>query len=225
MKLLLIEDQAEIREPLVNYLKGQHYSVDAAADGLEGHYLGMEYQYDIAIVDLGLPKMDGIDILSQWRKAGRNFPVLLLTARGSWQDKVQGLSAGGDDYLVKPFHNEELNARLQALARRACGHATSEITTGPYTLNTLQKKLSLNGSACELTQFEYNLVEYLILHTNEVISKSVLTETLYEQDFDKESNVIEVLIGRIRKKIDPSNHHKPITTLRGQGYLWRSHCD
>ena len=222
MRLLLIEDEKDLREPLAAYLKAQRYSVDIACDGREGLYLGTEYNYDVAVVDLGLPEIDGISVLKQWRAKGRNFPVLILTARGNWQDKVEGLSAGGDDYLVKPFHNEELNARLNALTRRACGHASSNITTGPYTLQSLQKSFAANDQLIELTQFEFNLVEYLMLHTDEVISKSQLTEHLYEQDFDKDSNVIEVLVGRIRKKIDPGNQNKPIGTLRGQGYLWRT---
>ncbi len=222
MKLLLIEDEKDLREPLASYLKSQGYSVDTAADGREGHYRGMEYNYDVAVVDIGLPIMDGIEIITQWRRSDRNFPILILTARGNWQDKVSGLGAGGDDYLVKPFHNEELNARLQALTRRACGHAKAEIETGPYQLDTLQKRLNLHHQMVELTQFEYNLVQYLILHTDKVVSKTELTEHLYEQDFDKDSNVIEVLIGRIRKKVDPTGQYKPIITQRGQGYLWRT---
>ncbi len=218
MRLLLIEDEPRLRDSLTNYLTREGFSVDVADNGEEGHYLGCEHPYDIAVVDIGLPRMDGIEVITQWRQQQRTFPILILTARGNWQDKVQGLEAGGDDYLVKPFHNEELRARLNALTRRASGHASPEITIGPLTINTAHKVVLVQAREVALTRYEYNTLEYMMLNADKVISKSELTEHLYDQDFDLDSNVIEVLIGRLRKKIDPSGDLKPIATLRGQGY-------
>ncbi len=218
MRLLLIEDEDVLRNNLATYLTNNSYSVDTAEDGQEGLYLGTEHPYDIAIIDIGLPVINGIDVIKQLREQDRDFPVLILTARGSWQDKVEGLETGADDYLVKPFQNEELLARLNALTRRSKGYASPELTFGPLTINTASKSVSVNHLAVTLTQYEYNTLEYLALNKERVISKTELTEHLYNQDFDLDSNVIEVLVGRLRKKIDPESSLKPIRTLRGQGY-------
>jgi len=218
MRLLLIEDEPILRNNLQQFLMHNSYSVDSAEDGREGLFLGSEHPYDIAIIDIGLPEIDGIDVIKQLRSDDITFPILILTARGNWQDKVLGLEAGADDYLVKPFHNEELLARLNALTRRSKGHASPEIHIGVMVINTASKAVNVDGSEIALTQYEYNTLEYLALNNTRVISKTELTEHLYDQDFDLDSNVIEVLIGRLRKKLDPDNMLKPITTLRGQGY-------
>ncbi len=218
MRLLLVEDETQLRENLDKFLKKCDYSVDSASDGREGLFLGSEHPYDIAIIDIGLPELNGIELIKKLREQDITFPILILTARGNWQDKVEGLEAGADDYLVKPFHNEELRARLNALARRSKGHASPELRYDPLTINTASKVVSIDGKALTLTQYEYNTIEYLALNYERVISKTELTEHLYDQDFDLDSNVIEVLIGRLRKKIDPEGTLKPIATLRGQGY-------
>jgi len=218
MRLLLIEDEALLRENLQQFLTKNSYSVDSAADGREGLFLGSEHPYDVAVIDIGLPEINGIDVIKQLRAQDITYPILILTARGNWQDKVEGLESGGDDYLVKPFHNEELKARLNALTRRSKGHASPEIQLGTLTINTASKIVSVAKIPVTLTQYEYNTLEYMALNKERVISKTELTEHLYDQDFDLDSNVIEVLIGRLRKKIDPQGELKPITTLRGQGY-------
>lgn len=218
MRLLVVEDEASIREQLREFLSGQGFVVDVAEDGREGLYYGEEFNYDLAIVDIGLPLINGIELIKQIRTKGKNFPILILTARGNWQDKVEGLEAGADDYLVKPFHNEELRARANALIRRASGHASPLLEFGPVVIDTSAKAVSLNGSAVELTSYEYHTLEYLALHAGEAISKTVLTEHLYQQDFERDSNVIEVFIGRLRKKLDPDGKLQLITTLRGRGY-------
>lgn len=218
MRLLLVEDEQILRDNLKQFLIRSSYSVDTAEEGHEGLFLGSEHPYDVAIVDIGLPGIDGIDLIKKLRQHQKNFPILILTARDSWQDKVIGLEAGGDDYLAKPFHNEELLARLNALTRRSKGHASPEIQLGALLINTATKLVSVNNENIMLTQYEYNTLEYLALNKSRVISKTELTEHLYDQDFDLDSNVIEVLIGRLRKKLDPSNTLKPITTHRGQGY-------
>ncbi len=221
MRLLLVEDEPILRENLQQFLNRNSYSVDSASDGEEGLFLGCEHPYDIAVIDIGLPKMNGIEVIKALRKKNLNFPVLILTARGNWQDKVEGLESGADDYLVKPFHNEELLARLSALTRRSKGHASPEITLGDTCtlhINMASKSVTVEGNEITLTQYEYNTLEYLALNKERVISKTELTEHLYDQDFDLDSNVIEVLVGRLRKKIDPQGDIKPITTLRGQGY-------
>lgn len=218
MRLLIVEDESALREQLSALLIESGYVVDSAADGREGLYYGEEYPYDLAIIDIGLPELDGIELIKRLRRVGQVFPILILTARGNWQDKVQGLEAGADDYLVKPFHNEELRARVNALLRRASGHATPVLRYGPVSLNTAAKSVHLGDKLLELTGYEYNTLEYLMHHAGEVISKTELTEHLYDQDFDRDSNVIEVFIGRLRKKLDPDNQLKPIATVRGQGY-------
>ncbi len=218
MRLLLVEDENTLRQNLCSHLTTQGYRVDSATDGREGLYLGEEHPYDIAIIDIGLPEITGIEIIKQLRSQHINYPVLILTARGNWQDKVAGLEAGADDYLVKPFHNEELLARLNALARRSKGHASPTIHFDPLRINTASKAVSVNELDITLTQYEYNTLEYLALNNERVVSKTELTEHLYDQDFDLDSNVIEVLVGRLRKKLDPDGNIKPIKTLRGQGY-------
>lgn len=218
MRVLIVEDETELRQQLHQRLKAAGYAVDVADNGEDGCYIGKEYPIDVAVVDIGLPNMSGIEMVRALREAGKDFPVLILTARGRWQDKVEGLEAGADDYLVKPFHMEELEARLKALLRRAAGLAQSTITSGPITLNTTSQEVTLDGTLLELTAYEFKVLEYLMLHTGQVISKTVLTEHIYDQDYDRDSNVIEVFIGRLRRKLDPKNQLQPIETLRGRGY-------
>ncbi len=199
-------------------IQGQGYAVDAASDGEEGLFLAMEHPFDAAVIDLGLPKLSGIEVIRQLRSQGSVLPILILTARSRWEEKVEGLEAGGDDYLAKPFHIEELQARLRALIRRSVGSGNSEMRCGPITLNTRKQSITVDGKELELTAYEYKVIEYLMLHAGEVVSKTLLTEHIYDQDFDLDSNVIEVFIGRLRKKLDPENIYKPIETLRGRGY-------
>jgi two-component system response regulator PhoP len=221
MRVLVIEDETRLREQLVARLRMEGYAVDAAANGEEGHYLGAEYPVDVAVVDLGLPDRSGIQVIKDWRRNERKFPVLILTARGRWENKVEGLEVGADDYLVKPFHMEELLARLRALIRRSAGWAEAVLRAGPVTLDTTAQRVSVNDQDLELTAYEYRVLEYLMLHAGEVISKTELTEHLYEQDFDRDSNVLEVLVGRLRRKLDPDRVINPIETLRGRGYRFR----
>lgn len=218
MKLLLIEDDATLRDNLAQRFRDDGFSVEVAADGREGLYFATEYPVDLAIIDLGLPEIPGLEIIKKARQAGKTYPVLVLTARDRWQDKVDGLSAGADDYVVKPFHYEEVNARVNALLRRAGGWASSLLEAGPVQLDLARQEMKVNGSVIELTSFEYKIIEYLMMRAGEVISKTELTERLYDQDFERDSNVIEVFIGRLRKKIDKDNDIKPIETLRGRGY-------
>ena len=218
MRILLIEDEAALRDTLQERLRREGHVVDAAADGEEGLYAGSEYPIDVAVVDLGLPKLPGIEVIRQLRARGKTFPILILTARGRWQDKVEGLEAGGDDYLVKPFEVEELLARLRALVRRASGWTQASLQCGPLVLDTMAQTLQLDGAPVELTGYEYRVLEYLMLHSGELVSKTELTEHLYEEDQDRDSNVIEVFIGRLRRKLDPGNTLNPIETLRGRGY-------
>ncbi len=218
MRILVVEDEAALRESLKTELSAAGHAVDVAADGEEGLYAALEYPVDVAIVDLGLPKLPGLEVIRRLRSAGKNYGVLVLTARDRWQDKVEGLGAGADDYLAKPFHIGELQARLAALLRRSSGWASALLQCGPLQLDTRTQTVSMNGNAVELTSFEYRLLEHLVLHAGEVVSKSTLTEKLYEQDFERDSNVIEVLIARLRRKLDPDDQCKPIETLRGRGY-------
>lgn len=218
MRILVVEDEAGIRDRVAARLREEGYAVDCAADGEEGLYRATEYPVDLAIVDLGLPKLDGLALIRQARAAGRRFPILILTARSRWQEKVEGLEAGADDYLAKPFHLEELMARLRALLRRSAGLAQASLVCGPLELNTSSHDVTLAGESLELTAYEYRLLEYLVLNAGKVISKSELTEHIYEEDQDRDSNVIEVFIGRLRRKLDPDNSWRPIETLRGRGY-------
>jgi two-component system response regulator PhoP len=215
MRILLIEDEIQLQEQLRQKLRSAGYVVDSAADGEEGLYYGREYEYDAAVIDLGLPKLGGIEVIARLRAQDRRFPILILTARGHWQDKVEGLEAGADDYLTKPFQMEELLARLNALLRRAAGYASPLITEGPLSLDTARKEVRVHDALVELTAYEYRVLEYLMLNPSRVVSKSELTDHLYEQDFERDSNVIEVFVGRLRKKLVPLN---PIRTVRGQGY-------
>jgi two-component system response regulator PhoP len=218
MRLLVIEDDDTLRESLCRQLAEQGFGIERAGNGREGLYFALEYPVDLAIVDLGLPEISGLDLIRQVRDKGKSYPILVLTARDRWQDKVDGLAAGADDYVVKPFHFEEVSARVNALLRRSGGWATSTLSAGPVTLDTAQQKLAVDGKVVELTGFEYRIIEHLMMRAGEVISKAELTDRLYDQDFERDSNVIEVFIGRLRKKMDPGNRIKPIETLRGRGY-------
>ena len=228
MRLLVIEDDATLRESLAAKLTDGGFAVEQAGDGKEGLYFALEYPIDLAIIDLGLPEISGLDIIRQAREQGKTYPILILTARDRWQDKVDGLDAGADDYVVKPFQFEEVSARVNALLRRSGGWASSTMTAGPVSLDMSRQELTVNDAMIELTSFEYKIIEYLMIRAGEVISKTELTERLYDQDFERDSNVIEVFIGRLRKKMDPDNTIKPIETLRGRGYrfaLDRGHSD
>lgn len=218
MRLLVVEDESLLRQQLEQGLTRQGYVVDAAEDGKAGLYYATEYDYDAAIVDLGLPEIDGISLIKQIRAKDKEFPVLILTARGDWQDKVAGLDAGADDYVVKPFQMEEILARLNALMRRAAGFAKPKLEFGPLNLDLTAKRLTVDGNAVDLTAYEYKMLEYLMLHPGQVISKTELTEHLYAQDYDRDSNVLEVFVRRLRQKLDPEQTLKPIETVRGQGY-------
>jgi two-component system, OmpR family, response regulator PhoP len=218
MRALVVEDEAAIREALQRDLIAAGFTVDVAVDGQEGLYAGLEYPIDVAVVDLGLPKLSGLDVIRKLRAGDKRFPILVLTARDRWQDKVEGLDAGADDYVAKPFHFEEVLARLQALLRRSGGWASSSLSCGPVVLDTRAQTVAVEGKPIELTTFEYRILEHLMLKAGDVISKTDLTEQLYEQDFERDSNVIEVFIGRLRRKLDPDDRIKPIETLRGRGY-------
>ena len=214
MRILIVEDDINLNRQLAEALKEAGYVVDTAFDGEEGHFLGDTEPYDAIILDIGLPEMDGITVLEKWRGAGRTVPVLLLTARDRWSDKVAGIDAGADDYVAKPFHVEEVLARIRALIRRAAGHASSEIVCGPVRLDTKSSKATVDGKPLKLTSHEYRLLAYLMHHKGEVVSRTELVEHMYDQDFDRDSNTLEVFVTRIRKKLGPD----VITTLRGLGY-------
>jgi two-component system response regulator PhoP len=218
MRLLLVEDDPNLSRSLAAQLEQAGYAVERSMDGREGLYYAREYPVDLAIVDLGLPSMSGVELIKQLRADGKAYPILVLTARDRWQDKVEALKLGADDYVVKPFNVEELLARVDALLRRAGGWAQSELVCGPITLDTRTQEVKVDGAKLELTSFEYKLLEYLMLHAGEVLSKTQITEELYSEDFERDSNVIEVFIGRLRRKLDPDNSMKPIETLRGRGY-------
>ena len=215
MRILVVEDEPALRSQLAAQLAAAGHVVDAAKDGEEGLYYGQEYGYAAAVIDLGLPKLDGRALIKALRSAEYTFPILILTARGHWRDKVSGLEAGADDYLTKPFHMEELLARLNALVRRTAGYATPVVCIGAVSLDTAKKEVCVDSQAVNLTAFEYRVLEHLMLNAGRVVSKAELTDHLYAQDFDRDSNVIEVFVGRLRKKLGPES---PIRTLRGQGY-------
>lgn len=215
MRLLLVEDEKDLNRQIFTALSEAGYVVDRAYDGENGHFLGDTEPYDAVILDIGLPKMDGITVLEKWRRDGKTFPVLILTARDRWSDKVQGFDAGADDYVPKPFHMEELLARIRALLRRATGHATNELVCGQLTLDTKSSKVVVNGNSIKLTSHEYRLLSYLMHHQGRVVSRTELVEHMYDQDFDRDSNTIEVFVGRLRKKLDIDI----IQTVRGLGYL------
>ncbi|MCZ6744377.1 MAG: response regulator transcription factor [Alphaproteobacteria bacterium] len=214
MRILVVEDDPDLARQLEAALGDAGYVVDLAADGEEGHFLGDTEPYDAVILDLGLPVIDGLTVLERWRRAGRSMPVLLLTARGRWSEKVTGFDAGADDYVTKPFQMEEVLARLRALIRRAAGHASSELSCGPLTLDTSRGRVALDGAPVKLTAQEFRLLSYLMHHQDQVVSRTELTEHLYSQDFDRDSNTIEVFVGRLRKKIGGDF----IETVRGLGY-------
>ena len=218
MRLLVLEDEPALRDTLAQQFRTAGFTIDAAADGVEGEFAGLEYPIDVAVVDLGLPGRSGLEAIRAWRKAGKTFPVLILTARDSWQEKVAGLDSGADDYVTKPFRFEEVLARVQALLRRSGGWSQPLLKCGAVELDTRAQEVRVGGTAVELTAFEYRLLEYLMLRAGQVVSKAELTEKLYEQDFERDSNTIEVFIGRLRRKLDPENRHQPIETLRGRGY-------
>jgi two-component system response regulator PhoP len=218
MRVLLIEDDQRLLDTLATHLREAGYAVDVSTDGIEGLYLGEEFPIDLAIIDLGLPEMPGLEVIRELRSRGRDFPILVLTARSEWQDKVAGLEAGADDYLTKPFHIEELMARVNALMRRSGGHARPRIQLGPVTVDLSSQRVYLNSEEVELTTFEYKVLNYLVMHPGEVVTKTDLSEHIYEEDADRDSNVIEVFIGRLRRKIDPDGTLNPIETLRGRGY-------
>jgi len=218
VRILVVEDELTLRQQLVNRLTTVGYAVDDCGEGEEALYLAAEIPYDLAIFDVGLPGLSGIDLIQELRKKKVIFPILILTARAKWQEKVDGLEAGADDYLTKPFHMEELLARVRALLRRAAGLSSTTLEFGALSIDTSSQTVNVQQQPVELTAFEYKVLEYLVMHPGKVISKSELTEHIYAQDFDRDSNVIEVFIRRLRKKLDPDNHIKPIETLRGRGY-------
>jgi len=214
MRILAVEDDPELARQIADALRGAGYAVDLAHDGEQAHYLGEAETYDAVVLDLGLPVVDGITVLERWRRAGRNMPVLILTARDRWSEKVAGFDAGADDYVTKPFQMEEVLARLRALIRRAAGHASAELECGPLRLDTRSSRVTRDGVPVKLTAQEYRLLAYLLHHRGRVVSRTELTEHLYDQDFDRDSNTIEVFIGRLRKKIGA----ELIQTVRGLGY-------
>ncbi|MEO0637001.1 MAG: response regulator transcription factor [Pseudomonadota bacterium] len=214
MRVLVVEDDVDLNRQLKAELEGAGYVVDASTDGEDGHFLGDTEPYDLAVLDIGLPSMDGLTVLETWRRDGRSFPVLVLTARDRWSDKVAGIDAGADDYLAKPFHMEELLARVRALIRRAAGHAGNELRCGDILLDTRAARVAVAGSDVKLTSHEYRLLSYLMHHQGQIVSRTELTEHMYDQDFDRDSNTIEVFIGRLRKKLGTGN----LETVRGLGY-------
>ena len=214
MRILVVEDEPTLAAQLAEGVREAGYAVDVAHNGLDAHFMGDTEPFDAVVLDLGLPQMDGITVLKKWRAAGRTMPVLILTARDNWHEKVAGIDAGADDYLTKPFHMEELLARLRALIRRTGGHASAELACGPVTLDTRNNRVTVEGRALTLTSHEYRVLAYLMHHAGEVVSRSDLVEHIYAQDFDRDSNTVEVFIGRLRKKLPPGL----IETVRGMGY-------
>jgi two-component system response regulator PhoP len=218
MRILVVEDDSGLQTSLAEILREAGYAVDVSGDGIEGLFFGQEYPLDLAIIDLGLPGLPGLDVIRKLREQERQFPILILTARADWQDKVEGLEAGADDYLTKPFHPEEHKARVGALLRRSAGHAQPLIELGPLKIDLISQRVFKGEDEIELTTYEYKVFEYLLMHPDKVVTKSVLSEHIYEEDADRDSNVIEVFVGRLRRKIDPGGLMNPIETLRGRGY-------
>ena len=218
MRLLIVEDEAALRAQLARRLRRAGYVVNLAADGEAGLFFAREYPIDLAIIDLGLPRCCGLTMIQQLRAEGARFPILILTARSSWREKVQGLEAGADDYLVKPFHFEELRARITALIRRAAGQPSPVLRCGAIALDTRARGVQVAERKPALTTFEYRLLHYLMLHAGKVVSKTELTEHLYDDERAHDSNVLEVLVGRVRRKLDPDGQLNPIETVRGSGY-------
>ncbi|OOZ40457.1 DNA-binding response regulator [Solemya pervernicosa gill symbiont] len=224
MRLLVIEDEAALLAQVCERLEAEGYSVDRASDGNDGLYQASEYPADLAVVDLGLPGISGLDIIRKLRESGSKLPILILTARGRWEEKVTGLEAGADDYLVKPFQMEELLARIRALLRRAAGSASNQLELGTLSIDLDGQSVSVDGASLELTAFEFQLLEYLARRAGQVVSKSELADYIYPHDDDRDSNVIEVLIGRLRRKL-AQFELKPIETLRGRGYCFRTEAE
>jgi len=218
MRLLIVEDDVALRESLAGNLREHGYTIDGAGTFAEGEYFANEFDPALAIIDLGLPDRPGAELVAKLRADGRALPILILTARDHWQDKVEGLNAGADDYVVKPFHLDELLARINALLRRSAGHAQPIIRHGPIALDTQSQEVSVDGRDIQLTAYEYRLIEILLLRAGQVVTKAALTDQLYDQDFERDSNVVEVLITRLRKKLDPDRSLGLIETLRGRGY-------
>ena len=214
MRVLVVEDDPDLRRQLAEALGDTGHAVDVADNGEDGHYLGDTEPYDAVILDLGLPVIDGVTVLKRWRQFGREMPVLILTARDEWREKVAGFDAGADDYVTKPFRLEEILARLRALIRRSTGHASDLLTCGPLTIDTCTAGVEVSGTLIKLTGHEYRLLTYLAHHQGKVVSRTELTEHLYDQDFDLDSNTIEVFIGRVRRKLGIDI----IQTVRGLGY-------
>lgn len=219
MRILVVEDEIKLCEQIQQFFADKGFAVDTANTGSDGYYMGKEYPIDAAVIDIGLPDFSGIELIKRLRKDKVTVPILILTARSRWQEKVEGLEAGADDYLVKPFHYEELQARINALIRRSVGQAHPILTHDNIELDTVAQEVTVSGVKQELTAYEYKVLEYLMFRKGEVVSKSVLTAHIYDEDFDRDSNVLEVFIGRLRKKLDPDGTRKPIETLRGRGYL------
>lgn len=217
MRVLVVEDDSDLNRQIKQALEEAGYVVDTAADGEEGHFLGDTEPYDCVILDIGLPLMDGISVLQRWRESNRTMPVLILTARDRWNDKVAGIDAGADDYVTKPFHIEEMLARVRALIRRSAGHASSEISCGPLVVDTKTSRVTVDGKALKLTSHEFRLLSYLVHHKDKIVSRTELIEHLYDQDFDRDSNTVEVFVGRLRRKLE----HDLIETVRGLGYRLR----
>ena len=224
MKLIVVEDEALLRHHLLTRLGEEGHVVEAVADGESALRKVKDLKYDLAVIDLGLPGMSGIELIRELRQQGQQMPILILTARGSWQNKVEGLAAGAVDYVVKPFQFEELEARLKALLRRASGFVQSTITAGPLTLDLNKKQATLSGECIVLTAFEYRILEYLMRHQQQVVAKERLIEQLYPDDEERDQNVIEVLVGRLRRKLEADVGFKPIETVRGQGYIFNEAC-
>ncbi|MCK5729266.1 MAG: response regulator transcription factor [Methylococcales bacterium] len=218
MRILVVEDEKILCQQIQNFFVAKRFVVDCAYNGEEGYYLATEFPIDAAIIDIGLPDFSGMELIKRLRAQNIDTPVLLLTARTRWQDKVEGLEAGADDYLSKPFHYEELEARINALIRRSMGSSQPVLYYKNIKLDTLAQAVSVDNNVVDLTAFEYKVFEYLMFRKGEIISKAVLSDHIYEEDFDRDSNVIEVFVGRLRKKIDPNGITKPIETLRGRGY-------
>ncbi len=218
MRILIVEDELILCKQIHDFLETKGFAVDTANNGKDGWFMGKEYPLDAAVIDIGLPDFSGIELINKLRKDNLKYPILILTARSRWQEKVEGLEAGADDYLVKPFHYEELLARINALIRRSAGQAQPVLTHENIELNTVTQEVFLSGEKLDLTAYEYKVLEYLMFRKGELISKTVLTAHIYDEEFDRDSNVIEVFIGRLRKKLDPDGTRKPIETLRGRGY-------
>ncbi len=218
MRILIVEDDSRLLLQLDQYMQSQGFSVDLADDGEKALYQLKEYDYDLAIIDVGIPSIDGFEVIQRARASDITCPIIILTARDRWQEKVRGLECGADDYLTKPFVHEELVARVKALIRRSAGQASPLIQKGALSLDTLANQLYVNDEPVELTAYEYKVIEYLMMNPNKVVSKTEMVEHIYDQDFDLDSNVIEVFVGRLRRKMDKDNKIKPIETLRGRGY-------